>query len=104
MRRDIPNLAGGLPPLTYAAQARAALAEAEAILRADVLVDELIEDADHRYQLCEARKERRWSPPWRCDKCHAVLRHCPKLHQFASELGLAWWLERNYPETAGETR
>jgi hypothetical protein len=71
MRRDIPNLAVELPPLTYAAQARAALAEAEAITHADALVDELIEDADHRYQLREARKERRWSPPFRCDKCHA---------------------------------
>jgi hypothetical protein len=46
-----------------------------------------------------------------CDGCHAdhhswarrltlpfVLKHCPKLHQFASELGLVWWLERNYPD------
>lgn len=71
MRRDIPNLAGALEPLTYAAAARAALAEAEAILHADAAIDELIEDADRRYQLRQARKERRWSPPFRCDKCHA---------------------------------
>jgi len=56
----------------------------------------LLWDSRNRLPLCEAchyaHHQRRRTVP------RAVLRrHCPKVFQFARELDLEWWLEREYP-------
>lgn len=59
-------------------------------------VDRLLWDVRNCLALCERHHAAHHSWARRLTLSF-VLKHCPKVHQFACELGLLWWLEREYP-------
>lgn len=70
MRRDIPDLSGPPRPLAYATVVAEALADLEAIEQAERELETELEERDRRRLERDAPRDRRWAPPWRCDRCH----------------------------------